>query len=410
MSTSSSTSSAAIIIKLEWNSSVDAEDTFESVMAELQTSLIKESVFHCVSEADSDGRLSAKPPLAQANQASYLTRISAWEKSIRELNDDANKAMGTLMAMFTPECNAHRSLSSWFMQDIGAGLTDDQKRRKDFNFRNAWTQFYAEYRPNKQVNLDTILKKWEALTDEGISFAEFHGTYTKLIQEMQDIGQPPTEAKRYEMLRNNVKNPYLEHFVIQLSLSDARRISLQQFFEDCLFYVRFNKSKDSGHGVKRKHEEIILGRSVTVTKSNRDGAQNPICFRCGEPGHLKFNYEKKIACSATVCTLCYAHIGKDNHEARSCCGRSHAVFPSGQPNSKKQKKNGPSSSTHFNKKGKSGAKDKKSSTYVPKESSSSSSGLPKHVVAAMAVLTKYHAESQPVGRRVMASEPDDSSG
>ena len=74
--------------------------------------------------------------------------------------------------------------------------------------------------------MDTILKKWEPLTDEDISFADFHGQYLKLIKEMELIGQPPTEAKRYEMLRRYAKNPNLSHFVVELSLPDARRTSL----------------------------------------------------------------------------------------------------------------------------------------------------------------------------------------
>ena len=36
--------------KLVWNSPLDAEETFEVKMAELKATLIKESVYHCVSE------------------------------------------------------------------------------------------------------------------------------------------------------------------------------------------------------------------------------------------------------------------------------------------------------------------------------------------------------------------------
>ena len=43
---------------------------------------------------------------------------------------------------------------------------------------------------------------------------DFHGKYLKLIYEMELIGEPPIEAKRYEMLRRNVKNPYLQPFVL----------------------------------------------------------------------------------------------------------------------------------------------------------------------------------------------------
>ena len=138
---------------------------------------------------------------------------------MRELNDDANGAMGTPLALFRPDCNALASSLH------GLRRTSLLLCLKDYNFRNAWVKFYARYQPNKQVNLDTILKKWEALTDKDLSFSHFHGKYMKLIGEMELIGQPPTEAKRYEMLRRNVKNPSLEHIAAKLSLPDARRIS-----------------------------------------------------------------------------------------------------------------------------------------------------------------------------------------
>ena len=57
---------------------------------------------------------------------------------------------------------------------------------------------------------------------------------------MELIGQPPTESKRYEMLRRNVKNPHLSHLVVQLSLLESRKISLDGFFEDCNHYSTFS--------------------------------------------------------------------------------------------------------------------------------------------------------------------------
>ena len=80
-----------------------------------------------------------------------------------------------LMALFDPDCNAHRELTAWFEEDVSAAVPHSRDReRKDYNFRNAWFKFYARYQPNKQVNLDTTLKKWESLTDEDHSFARDH--------------------------------------------------------------------------------------------------------------------------------------------------------------------------------------------------------------------------------------------
>ena len=72
--------------------------------------------------------------------------------------------MGILMGLFHPDCNAHRSLTTWYAE-ILPGLTPLQTRREDFNFRNAFEKWQGEYKPNKQYNLDTILKTWEALSD-----------------------------------------------------------------------------------------------------------------------------------------------------------------------------------------------------------------------------------------------------
>lgn len=396
------TSSTALSsAKLKWNGPLDAEESFEAVMAELKTTLIKESVYHCVSEADSLARLTVRPSFANVGTAPYATQMAAWEKSLKELNDDANKAMGTLMGLLDPECNAHRSLSDWYAENVTAGFPPSRIRRKDYNFRNAWTRFFAVYKPNKQVNLDTILKKWETLTDDGISFSEFTGKYTKLISEMAEIGQPPTEAKRYEMLRTNVKNPHLSHFVVALSLPDLRKISLDQFFEDCNHYLRLNKDKDTGR--KRKAEEV-LGRTVTVMESIRKGARSVTCWRCGQHGHLKFNNKEQTACPSTACSICRKYIGSDNHDARSCCDKSSSVFPGGRTSAKKQK----------TKKGNGGASRKekppaKAKDTVSQAADESVSGLPKHVVKAMAVLTKYQAEMQGGARKVTFPEESDSS-
>ena len=60
------------------------------------------------------------------------------------------------------------------------------------------------------------------MDDRQISFAEFWGTWHKLVNEMTDIGQPPTEEKKYEQLRKNVTNPNLKSIVLQLSMLLAK--------------------------------------------------------------------------------------------------------------------------------------------------------------------------------------------
>ena len=76
MASKSTTSSTDV--KLVWNSPLDSEETFEVKMAELKTTLIKESIFHCVSESNSNDRLAARPRSADAQSPSYATRYAAW--------------------------------------------------------------------------------------------------------------------------------------------------------------------------------------------------------------------------------------------------------------------------------------------------------------------------------------------
>ena len=143
MSTKSSSSDSSTASKLVWNSPIDSEETFETKMAELKAPIIKESTYHCVSGVNSTSRLASYPPSSQALN-NYATRFAAWEKSMRELIDDANAAMGTLMALFDPDCNAHRELTAWFEEDVTAAVPHARDRgHKDYNFRNAWSKFFC---------------------------------------------------------------------------------------------------------------------------------------------------------------------------------------------------------------------------------------------------------------------------
>ena len=63
---------------------------------------------------------------------------------------------------------------------------------------------------------------------------------------MEDIGHAPTVEKEYEMLRKAVTNPNLKSILIKLNLPPAKRISLDDFFEDCLYVGRTSKELDTG--------------------------------------------------------------------------------------------------------------------------------------------------------------------
>ena len=109
--------------KLVWNGPIDAEETFETKMSELKTKLIKESIYHCVSEKDSTNRIAGRPPLSQLTTPSYATHFAAWKKSISDLNDDVNEAIRTLLSLFHPDCYVHDELIRWFEEDVSATLS-----------------------------------------------------------------------------------------------------------------------------------------------------------------------------------------------------------------------------------------------------------------------------------------------
>ena len=104
-------------------------ETFEVKMAELNATLIKESVDHCV---ESNERLAIRPPRSQEGQPSYATQYTAWEKSLKDLSDDTNTATGTLMALFDPDCNAHREFAAWSEEDVTVNTPSSQMRGPNF--------------------------------------------------------------------------------------------------------------------------------------------------------------------------------------------------------------------------------------------------------------------------------------
>ncbi len=324
-------------VKLIWNSAIDAEETFVAVMTEFESNLAEKSLLHLLSEEKSRARLVVWPAAVNLGNrravAARQKRLDLRKNSLSDLNDEASEAIGMMYKLFTPECNARRSLKNWFNEDQDLNLAVADKGRLDFNFRHAWKSFHDAYQPNKEVNLSTIEKKLEALTDEDISFAEFQGTFNKYVSEMRDIGRPPTVDKQYELLRNNVKNPNLLVEVHQLSLPEDERISIEKFFTRCEMYTRLNKEKDSG---RKRPVEIVQGRVVTLlppekkpkydTKSSGGGGNvNPManeeCWRCGRKGHRSKSFSGTRVCKATSCSKCHKSIGKDEHNARKCVSK-----------------------------------------------------------------------------------------
>ena len=353
-------------------------------MALYKTSLVKNSLHHVFSEAQSSKRLVSYPVLAAANRAaqeSYDKKYSLWEKSLKSLNDETNKAMGLLMDILAPDCNAYRLIATWMDEDVTSMLPIQDQNRVDVNFRHMWAKFCGIYEPNKEVNLDSILKKWEALTDEHMSFSEFHGKHVKYIQEMEAIGQPPTEARQLEVLRQNVKNPYLNFLRAQLCIGEGRRISIEDFFYDCNIYTRINREHDTGR--KRTIESVVGFSSIAqnVPKKSRVTGGSMSCFRCGDPAHTLRN------CTATKCTLCHQTITDKKHDTRNCILTDIPRFSAGVRST-------PNSSPKAAKKKSNGSKSKKNS--LPSTSSggdsSRATSLPKDVQAAYDLVRNYETK------------------
>ena len=218
------------------------------------------------------------------------------------------------------------------------------------------------------------------------------------------------------MLRKNVKNPHLEHIVAKLSLPDVRRISLDIFFEDCNYFIQYNKEKESGR--KRKAEEV-LGRVMTISKdATSDLPPNAVCYRCGRPGHLNYNFNTRTACPSIVCSVCKAHIGKDNHNARNCSKESARVFPNAARSSKKKpvgkgrklaatRGKSSSSSSTSSKPNHNGPTSSKPAHY--NTHGDAVKHLPKDVIAAMATLNRFVKAGGDLERRVSSEEENSSS-
>ena len=122
MSTATSTSAptaAVLAMKLVWNSPPDAEMVYDVVFAELMTRFVYEGVDYVASEVDSDAMIMPAPasPASNAN----ATRFANHENSVIKVNEQARKAMGILMGLFHPDCNAHRSLTAW-CTNVSKGL------------------------------------------------------------------------------------------------------------------------------------------------------------------------------------------------------------------------------------------------------------------------------------------------
>ena len=176
MSTKYSSSDSSTVGKLVLYSPIDSEETLETKMAELKCTLIEENIYHCVSEANSTCRLASYSPSFQGLTPSYATRFAAWEKSMRELSDDANAAMGTLMALFDPDCNAHRELTAWFEEDVTVGtstwLLDKFETVVKSQFKitvksdvDLYLGIHFDYLPNGDVNI-TQPKRLQGLLEE----------------------------------------------------------------------------------------------------------------------------------------------------------------------------------------------------------------------------------------------------
>lgn len=309
---------------MKWNSPLDAEDTYDVFAADFKALLSKEGLDHVFSRRDSRRALLPRPDQALLPIAEFRRQSLEYSKSVLKINEQAAKALGHLLSRLDPDSNAFRQVSAWYLEDATAGRPE-VRGRKDYHFRLAWNNFEEEYKPDNEINLEAILKRWEHLTDSDITFADFSGQYQKLMSQMIDIGQPPTELKQLEMLRRNVKNPYLRHVSVKLSLPEATRITIEDFFLECNAYIAVNKSEDSG---RKRKVDAIVARAATTSKKPRDGT--PVCWRCGKAGHLKIDYNTNVSCTANTCSLCRKFIGTEDHSARHCCGEESAAhFPAG---------------------------------------------------------------------------------
>jgi hypothetical protein len=93
-------------VKLAWNSAIDAEETFVTVMTEFESSLAEKSLLHLLSEERSRSRLVVRPAAVNLGDrravAARLKRMDLREKSLKDLNDEASEAIGMLYKLQFP--------------------------------------------------------------------------------------------------------------------------------------------------------------------------------------------------------------------------------------------------------------------------------------------------------------------
>ena len=268
-------------------------------------------------------------PVNRITEAVYLANRREWNASLLKVNSDANKALGRFLGLFVPDCNAHRSLLEWFEEDVNTALPITQRKRTDFKIRNMQTKFYAEYRPNKEINLSAKQKEWEALTDEGRSFADFGGEYHRLIKEMERIYKKPRKARQYEILRENVRNPHLQNIKEALSYEGTNRISIEDFFTRCNTFIQLNPSLDSVTHKRKADEEaedLVVAKAARLRNESSKPKSDARCFRCGNPGHWRVDWDSGKFCRVQHCSTCNAHIGNGTHNATNCSEKGRQLF------------------------------------------------------------------------------------
>ena len=329
--TSSSTSIPPNGKLLSWNSPLDAAEHFETVMLSLQTSMLKDDLYYTLSEVSVTNRLTDfphRPDGVNITEAAYLAAKKNWHTSLLKTNSDTNKAQGSFLALFHPECNAHRSLLLWFEEDVTSARRPRERKRTDYNLRNMRDKFYAEYRPDKEVNLTAIKKKWEALSDQNMSFSEFMGEWIKGVADMERIGQKPTEARQYEVLRLNVRNPNLRNIKEGLSYPEDKRMKIDDFFQVCNTYLQLNPDEDSIDHKRKAEDEVdpVVAKAAKVGDESAKPKQGGRCYRCGNPGHWKLDWETGKICRVQHCATCGNHIGNKSHNAATCSDKGKQLF------------------------------------------------------------------------------------
>ena len=324
--------------------------------------------------------LPANPTVAEQNKWILNSKVyhvqlevwKSWKKEQDELSDSCSMATAILLGMF--EDNSLIMVASEDDVPIIPNAPTTVAR-----WLYLWGTMIRTFEPSKSADKWRIHAEWIALTDAGISFAEFKMKWDHYVKLLGVLNAAPTESDKELQLRDAITNPHIRPMLNevliegqQIPIPAPRTRDLDWFWIKAMgmvnvdpivrdYYKKAEKALWGQDSSSKKRKNSSEEKVPTPPASNNPGAKKgagakgekrgnkagsgdiskygpqskkprtdstafdpstKTCYRCGKYGHIARDYgSTKINCRATKCTVCGANIGDDEHDSRTCKGR-----------------------------------------------------------------------------------------